>query len=89
MKNMKFIKSFSKGQITVPLEIRNYLGLGDEFWLKLYTEGNRIVAEPVESPKGGKKSLAELLLSLDTACFDEKYVGELRKNRVDLENRVV
>lgn len=43
----KYIKSFSNGQITVPKEFREYLGLGDVFWLKLSIEQNKIVAEPV------------------------------------------
>jgi len=42
-KKQKYIKSFSKGQITIPKEMRYGNGLGDVFWLKLYIqdgEGN-------------------------------------------------
>src|SRR5919205_520824 len=51
MNTTRFIKSFSKGQITIPKEFRDLFGIGDEFWLKLSVEDGKLVAEPVERDK--------------------------------------
>jgi AbrB family looped-hinge helix DNA binding protein len=53
MNTVGYVKSFSKGQITIPKEVREVLGIGDEFWLKLSIENGKIVAEPVEREKLG------------------------------------
>ena len=79
----KYIKSFSKGQITVPKEFREKLGLGDDFWLKMYVENASIVAEPmVEIPV--KDSYAERLADVKGDWFSEQ---EWKKNRKDLKKR--
>lgn len=61
MTTPQYIKSFSKGQITIPKTIREHLGIQDEFWLKIYTHERKIIAEPMEEKKDtgtyGKKLL--------------------------------
>lgn len=85
----KYIKSFSHGQITVPKEFREELGLGDEFWLKLYIDQNKIVGEPV-GPKITLKSYREKLLKLDTSWFSEKkWQAESKKIREEIKRRLI
>ena len=79
----KYIKSFSKGQITIPKEMRDGLGLGDVFWLKLYVENEKIVAEPVE--KGSNSAeYQKKLLNIDGSWFD---LEDYKKMRGDIERR--
>ena len=74
----KYIKSFSKGQITVPKEIRDELELGDIFWLKIYLDQNRIVGEVVD--KGvNKNNYSKRLLKRDGGWFDTGDWKEVRK----------
>ncbi|HVF69634.1 MAG TPA: AbrB/MazE/SpoVT family DNA-binding domain-containing protein [Xanthomonadales bacterium] len=47
----RYIKSFSKGQITIPKEFRDAFGIGDEFWMKLSAQDGKIVVEPVKEEK--------------------------------------
>lgn len=37
-KKVHYIESFSKGQITLPKVLRDLLGLGNDFWLKVYED---------------------------------------------------
>lgn len=61
MNTVRFIKSFSRGQITIPKEIRKTIGVGDDFWLKIYIDDNKLIAEPVGEPKDKNKYLESLL----------------------------
>lgn len=47
-----YIKTFNKGQMTLPKMIRQQWGVGDEFWLKLTLDSNdALVLEPmVQTP---------------------------------------
>ena len=84
MDTVKYIKSFSKGQITIPKELRNEFGLGDEFWLKLSVEKGRIIAEPLES-KQDKEEYKKKLLKIKQIFIDTE---ELAGNRVQLEKQL-
>lgn len=81
---MKYIKSFSQGQITIPKDFRDELGLENEFWMKLKIINQQIVLEPVEK-KTNKKDYADLLLEVDGGWFDindyKKMRRETRKRR--------
>ena len=83
---MKYIKSFSQGQITIPKEFRDKLNLGTDFWLKLKLVNQKIVAEPMEK-KVNKKDYAETLLEVDGSWFDiddyKKMRKEIRKRKYD------
>ena len=80
---MKYIKSFSQGQITIPKDFRDELGLGTEFWLKLELMNQKIIIEPVEK-KVGKKNYADTLLEVDGSWFD---MDDYKKMRKDLRKR--
>jgi len=83
---MKYIKSFSQGQITIPKSFRDELGLGTEFWMKLKLMNQQIVLEPVEK-KGDKKDYADVLLEVDGSWFDmddyKKMRKEMRKRKYE------
>jgi len=87
MKAIKFIKSFSKGQITIPKEIREELAIGDDFWLRIYVSQGKIVAEPVEKKKD-LPHYVENLLNLDTSWFSQKDDQNYQKNRIQLAKRL-
>lgn len=84
MDNISFTKSFSKGQITIPKVIRDQFGLKDDFWLKLYTENNKIIAEPVSISSKPKNYLSQLSL-INGKWFDIK---EYKSNRIDIAKRL-
>ncbi len=84
MSTVRFVKSFSKGQITIPKEFRDAFGIKDEFWLKLSIAGNTIVAEPVEQEKN-KSDYLNKLLSIKGGWISEK---EIKENRAQVEKQM-
>ena len=44
----KFIKPFSRGQITLPKDYRDCLGIDETTWLRIFLSDDRIVVEPVK-----------------------------------------
>lgn len=67
----RFVKSFSKGQITIPKTIRQAIGVKDDFWLKLSVDRGKIVAEPVE-PERENRNYAKRLLAVKGEWFSQK-----------------
>ncbi len=47
MMNAKHVKPTVRGQITIPKDVRNELGITPNTKLKIYAENNKIVIEPV------------------------------------------
>lgn len=84
MNNARYIKSFSKGQITIPKEVRDLLGIQDEFWLRLWTEEGKIVAEPIEE-KADKTEWRKKLLQIPQIAVNQ---GDIQRNRTQLETQV-
>jgi AbrB family looped-hinge helix DNA binding protein len=64
-----YIKSFSKGQITIPKKLRDKLGLKHEFWMKVELKQNQIVLEPTVK-KTSRKQYVQKLKRLKTDWFD-------------------
>jgi len=81
---IKYIKSFSQGQITIPKEFREELGLENEFWLKLQLVNQVIVAKPIER-KITTKSYIDTLLKIKGDWFDPE---DYQKMRRDLRKRI-
>lgn len=84
MNTVRFVKSFSKGQITIPKEFRDAFGIKEEFWLKLSLVENKIVAEPVEKEKD-KSDYAKKLLQIKGDWFNP---DEIKKNRAQIEKQL-
>lgn len=84
MSNVQFIKSFSKGQITIPKTIRDQLGMQDDFWLKLTTWEGKIIAEPIEK-SGDKTQYKKKLLCIKGNWFDPK---EQARNKQQIEKHL-
>ncbi len=85
MNTVRFVKSFSKGQITIPKEFRDTFGMGDDFWLKLSLQADKIIAEPINN---GKKDIPEYrkkLLNIKGVWDLEK---EITRNREQVENQL-
>jgi bifunctional DNA-binding transcriptional regulator/antitoxin component of YhaV-PrlF toxin-antitoxin module len=78
MQTTRFIKSFSKGQITIPKEFRDLFGIGDEFWLKLSIQDGKLIAEPVAN-EGTKKDYARQLLQIKGEWFSENEYLSMRE----------
>lgn len=76
----KYIKSFNKGQITVPKEFRDKLELGDSFWLKMFIKNDSLVAEPVPSEEQSQpESYAQKLLHISGDWFDAAESTAVKK----------
>lgn len=84
MNTVRYIKSFSKGQITIPKQIRDEFGMENDFWLKLYTQEGKIIAEPVERQKS-KANYREKLLSIKGTWINPR---EIERNRQEIEQRL-
>ena len=84
MDNVTYIKSFSKGQITVPKDIRESLGISDEFWLKMYVDAGKIIAEPVEKKKD-VLSFQKKLLAIKGRWINAK---EIVRNRKQVDRKI-
>lgn len=83
-KKIHYIKSFSKGQITLPKVIRDSLGLGNDFWLKIYEEKGKIVAEPAESTQS-RLTYLEKLKEIKGGWYDETEWKALRQQSQNRE----
>ena len=84
MNTAGYIKSFSKGQITIPKTVREELGIGDDFWLKLYINDGKIIAEPVEKETNQDEYLKKLL-SIKGGWISK---DEIKKNRTAVEKQL-
>ena len=84
MNGQVFVKSFSRGQITIPKVFRDKLGVENDFWLKMAIDGNRLIAEPV-SDEPRPKNLADKLLSVKGDWFN---LSDWKKTRVEVSRRL-
>lgn len=84
MDTTRFVKSFSKGQITIPKDFRDMFGLTYDFWLKLYIDNGKIIAEPVEKEKNQSDYLKKLL-SIKGRWISKE---EIKKNRTAVEKQL-
>ena len=80
----RYIKSFSKGQITIPKEFREFFGIGEEFWLKLSIHNGKIVAEPMEK-ETNKKNYKVKLLGIKGVWINP---SEIIRNRTQIEKQI-
>ena len=81
---VKYVKSFCKGQITIPKEIRDSFGIGDEFWLRLSINEGRIIAEPVER-ETNRQDFKNKLLKIKGNWF---VPAEYSNNRKQVEKQI-
>lgn len=84
MSNVRFVKSFSKGQITIPKEFRDTFGIKNDFWLKLYIESGKLIAEPVEK-ESNQSDYLKKLLGIKGMWISE---NEIKKNRAAVEKQL-
>lgn len=87
MNTVRFVKSFSKGQITIPKEIRDTLGITHEFWLKLSTQNGRIIAEPVEKTTTNE-AYRKKLLTIKGGWLSLKEYKENRKQLTERDKKL-
>ena len=83
MNTVRFVKSFSKGQITIPKELRDILGITYDFWLKLYVQNGKIIAEPVAKTSNNEQ-YRKNLLDIKGEWFSQE---EYQKNKKQLQER--
>lgn len=77
MNQAVFIKSFSKGQITIPKKIRDSIGLSNDFWLKVSIDKGNIIAEPIKEEQIDK-SYPQKLLTIKGDWFSQKEFQKIR-----------
>ncbi len=79
MKNTGIVRRLDElGRITIPIELRRLLGVGDRDSLEIYTEDNKIVLakyEPADIFTGSEKDLIEYHGKL----VSKKSIEELSK----------
>jgi len=98
----QFVKPYSKGQITIPLEFRRFLDIDEETWLHLSVQGKKIVIEPIRRKEGedAKYQTSEekfpsvdqeeykLVVKDAKGKYGEKIVEENEKVRKEIEERL-
>lgn len=82
----QYIKSFSQGQITIPKAFRDNLGIGNDFWLKLYLVEGKIIAEPVGEERVSRDGYLSELMTIKGEWFD---VDEWKKMKKEISKRKV
>ncbi len=85
---VKHVKPTVRGQITIPKDVRNKLGITPNTKLKVYVENNKIVAEPVShidilfkniEEEAKVKGYTEEELNREIDMVREKLVKEIYK----------
>ncbi len=80
MSDVQFVKSFSRGQITIPKDIRDSLGMSEDFWLKLIISDGKIIAEPItDGQKVDKDTWRKNLLQMSQIDINLNEVKEIRE----------
>lgn len=87
MQEIRYVKSFSRGQITIPKEIREELGVPEEFWMKMSVDNGKIVVEPVQKTQS-KDDYVNSLLSMNTDWFSEDDYEDYKKVRQEADEHV-
>jgi len=47
----QFIRTYSRGQVTIPQNYREYLGISDGSWLKIFLKGSGLFIQPLKKEK--------------------------------------
>jgi len=89
----KFIQPFSRGQVTIPKDYREYLGINEESWLKISLLDDQILIQPVKDtkesrvvkPKISREAYLKKLLKIKGAWFNKKGIDEVR---TEIEERL-
>jgi len=90
----RFIKPFSKGQITLPKDYRDFLGIDENSWLKISLWNKKqMILQPIKEieesmvikPKVDLKTYREKLLKIKGKWFD---VSDFKKIRKEIEKRL-
>jgi len=84
MNTVKYVKSFSKGQITIPKDFRDLFGLVNDFWLKLSLVDGKIIVEPIKEKD--KTSYTKSLLAIKGNWIN---ADELKENRHQVEQQLL
>lgn len=89
----KFIKPFSRGQITLPKDYREYFDIDENSWLKVSVGDGQILIKPVKKldepkrikPKINRETYLKKLLKIRGAWFNEREISEVR---TEIEERL-
>jgi len=49
----QFVRTYSRGQVTIPQNYRDYLGITDGSWLKIFLKENGLFIQPLKEEKMG------------------------------------
>jgi bifunctional DNA-binding transcriptional regulator/antitoxin component of YhaV-PrlF toxin-antitoxin module len=79
----RIVRSQAKGQITVPIEFRERLGIDQDTFLRLTLRGSKIEVAPVQLSTGGSAlrdfSRKELDAFLEEDKIDRKTAAKVRR----------
>lgn len=89
----RFVKPFSRGQVTLPKIYRDYLGIDEASWLKVSLWNGQILLKPVKEsqaarkirPVLGKKTYLKALSAIKGDWLNQK---EMKKIRTAVEKRL-
>jgi AbrB family looped-hinge helix DNA binding protein len=87
MEQIKYIKSFSRGQITIPKEIREILGVPEEFWMKIFIDDGKVILEPERTIKS-RDDYLKSLVSMKTDWFSDEDQSDYGRIRDEMDDHV-
>ncbi len=77
MMKARHVKPTERGQITIPKDVRNELGITSNTKLKIYVENNKVVVEPVSH-------LDILFKDIEEEAKAKGYTEEDLKREIDM-----
>lgn len=102
--SIQFTKPYSKGQITIPLEIRKYLGIDEDTWLIMTVVDKKLMIKPVkekdlvnqdkysvakeDQPTVDSEEYKEMIVREVKGKYGEKIVEENKKVRQEIEDKL-
>lgn len=95
----QFIKPYSRGQITIPQDFRDYLGINEKNWLFLAIKGDSLIIKPIKEreildkkpslvrPKTSLKKYLKIVSEVK-GSFGKEIEKENQKVREEVEERL-
>ncbi|MEK9149569.1 MAG: AbrB/MazE/SpoVT family DNA-binding domain-containing protein [Candidatus Desantisbacteria bacterium] len=80
-------QTFSKGQLSIPKNIRDYYCLGENFAYKMTHQEDRIIIEPQEK-KSKKGNLASALAKIKEPIYSQEDIDFIMRGRDDWDKRI-
>jgi len=91
----RFIRPFSRGQITIPKDYREYLDIDENSWLRIVLKEDQILIKPIEEERQQRKLKPKIsfekylkMLPQIQGVFGDELAKENKQIRKEVEKRL-